>query len=180
MRGSLHALVRDRFLPFIRSLSVAFIYESLDSHRHATAAYEFLLQEIQEDSSLAATWWRTSLVSDPKLSRVAARSIGASDLIVVSVASDSMPSPLVRQWIESWPIAEGRAPKLLVLLQGSDDDDPQPSEWDLYLRDFAARRNVLYLHGSLADTFSVPRPESAEPWKPYRPIDPYVHWGLNE
>ena len=190
MRGHLQTYVRDQFLSSVKTLSVCFVYEDDESHYHATALYEFLLGEFDENAQLTATWWRTSLLSDDRLARAAARATGTSDLIVLAVGPGSEPSAQVHSWIESWPqqIDLRRPPKLVVLLQGSGPSNSQ-NEWDAYLRDFTARRKLLYLPGSpagmVASSIGHSRQEDSSPEPRHgsqlnRPIEPYAHWGLNE
>jgi hypothetical protein len=168
----------------LRSLAVAFIYEDSETHRRATAVYEFLVQELDESAEMKATWWRTSILGDPKLSRVAARAIGASDLIVLAVRIDLKPAPAVQAWIESWPLGNGHPVQLLALLPQERNGPLGPNEWDLFLRHFVTRRGILYLPGTLVTSDApseMPDPEwTARPPAPARVIQPYLHGGLNE
>ena len=191
MRGLLQTYVRDRFLPSARTLSVAFVYEDDESHGRATALYEFLLKQLDENAQLTATWWRTSLLGDPKLSRVAGRAVGGSDLIVLAIAEKSEPSPLIQSWIESWPLQndDGRPIRLVALLQGTSEETAEQSEWSAFLSDFAGRKNLLYLPGTLPGIGEsaedvpdqhIPAPEAQSTSPPSRVTEPYLHWGLNE
>jgi hypothetical protein len=188
MRGLLNSFVRDQFLPSTKSLSVAFVYEDGETHRQATGVHEFLVQELEENAELTASWWRTSLLGDPKLARAAARSIAASDFIILSVLGRSNPSLTVQSWIESWPLQNGGPVKLVALLQSVGEGRESRSQWDAYLRAFAIRRNLLYLPGSLVGTEPHPAivheaDEVVTPWSmppSETPIEPYLHWGLNE
>jgi hypothetical protein len=179
--GLMQAFVRERFLPEVRALSVAFIYQDAETHRQATAAYELLLQELEEGAGLNATWWRTSLLGDPKLSRVAARAIGSSDLIVLSLWTEQQTSASLTSWIESWPLPSDRPVGLVALFQPSAQGLSDGTAWDDYLREFTARRHIVYLPGSL---FTTPnwdnRPMAHSEITQSRITEPYQHWGLNE
>ncbi len=158
---------------------LAVVYEDSETHRQATAAYEFLLQELSENVRINASWWRTSLLGDPKLAKVAARAIAAADLILVSVHNAVGPSPRVREWIEAWPIDVNHPPRMIALLHGQTEE--VCGSWDQYLRGIAGRWGMPYLSGSLA---TITEPLS-EPVPCQTAIDdsigePYVHWGLNE
>jgi hypothetical protein len=158
---------------------LAVVYEDTDTHREATAVYELLLQELGDNVRINASWWRTSLLGDPKLSKVAARAIGAADLILVSVHNATGPSPLVREWIESWPIDVNHPPRMIGLLHGRTEE--AYGSWDHYLQETARHWGMPYVSGSLA---AITEPWS-EPAHGRAIIDdaigePYVHWGLNE
>jgi hypothetical protein len=181
VRPSLHAFVGDRFPAAVRSLSVAVVYEDSETHRRATTVYEFLLQELDEDAQLTATWWRTSLLGDPKLSKAAARTIGSSDLIIISVQGEKPPGPLMKSWMESWPFAGGRSARLLALLFSPGASPRSDNEWDACLRDLAERRELFYLPGILEEAKPMPPgTEATSLCAPNRFIEPYQHWGLNE
>jgi hypothetical protein len=179
VKALLHAFIDDRFPASLRSLSMSVVYEDSDTHRQATAFYEFILRQLDESACVSATWWRTSLLGDPKLSRVAAHAIAASDLILVSVHDGSEPSNLIKEWVESWPIDSRRPPRMVGLLDGRVEDSN--SDWDEYLQDVARRWNMPYLAGALSTITEPPtattRDETmgADP-----PVQPYAHWGLNE
>jgi hypothetical protein len=176
----LHSFFQERFLPSMRAMSVAFVYEDIDTHTQAEAAYGLLIQEADEEGRLNASWWRTSVLGDPKLCRVAARAISGADLIVLSVHAERSPSSWLMAWIESWPLESGRPVGLVALLNGLDDSAGR-SDWDQYLREFASRKGVLYLPGimSVEQEIRPGRFGGAESGS-NRVIEPYQHWGLNE
>lgn len=168
------------------SLAIALIYEDADTHRRATAVYEFLLQQVDEKAKVTASWWPTSLLGDPKLSKVAARSVGEADLVIMSIESQREPASPLRSWMESWPLQPNRQARLVALLDH--DEDSGHTEWDAYLRDLTQRRNMIYLPGSTeAITGSHQRPPELHRIQVGAPgrmvtryIEPYVHGGLNE
>jgi hypothetical protein len=170
----LHALVGERLRASARALSLAVLYEDNDTHEQATAVYELLLSELDENACVTATWWRTSLVGDPKLSRLAAHAIGASDLIFVSVHADGGPSTALKWWMDFWPIDSDCPPRMIGLFYGR--IAASEGDWDRYLRDLAQCRNMPYLAGSLAGVSGTRMetiPDEAL-------VEPYVHGGLNE
>jgi len=141
----LQAVRRDVFSAPAQSLAIAVIYEDSNTHRQATMVFDALLRDLGDSTPLTATWWRTSLLTDPQLSKSAARAIADADLVMVSVRADRGPSSAIQEWIESWPRQSGRWKALVGLL--SDDDEPCADAWNDLLRDVAARRGMIYLPG---------------------------------
>ena len=177
MKELLHGLVGNRFRGSVRSLSLAVVYEDCDTHEQATAVYEGLVRDLDENTRLTATWWRTSLLNDPKLAKVAARAVSLSDLLLISVHDGAEPSSEFQRWVESWPMEAHRAPALMGLLYGRTDETE--SDWDRYLQAVARRWDMPYLAGSLASIMQ----SSSEPGQAEgdgHSVEPYVHWGLNE
>lgn len=184
MRGPVHGFIRERFLPAVKSLALACVYEDAETHHHATRFYEFLLQELEDDAELNATWWRIELMSDPKLSHAAGRAVASANLIAFSVRLDEAPTSHARLWIESWPEESMHLGKLIVLLQSPRPDSALSDEWDSYLRDFSNRRRMFYLPGPASEFLSSSSSDSSgtdtPPLNSSRSIEPYLHWGLNE
>ena len=190
MKPWLHAFTGSRLPAAVRPLSVAVVYEDSETHRRATAACEFLVRELDENADLTATWWRTSLLNDPKLSRAAARAIGGSDLILLSVHGEREPTAPAKAWVESWPSKTSEPPQLIVLLFEPGHAQINPGGWGSYLGDLAARRGMSYAAGALSDSTGFaralspdPRAQQSEggPWTVQsRETEPYAHWGLNE
>jgi hypothetical protein len=155
------------------------VYEDSDTHRQATAFYEFILRQLDESARVTATWWRTSLLGDPKLSRVAARAIAASDLILVSVHDGTELSDLIKGWVDSWPVDSRRPPRMVGLLHGRVEDSN--SDWDDYLQNVARRWNMPYLAGTLSTITDPPTATAPdESLGTDQPVEPYAHWGRNE
>jgi hypothetical protein len=173
----LRVFVSERCQASTRSIAMAVIYEDCDTHQEATAVFELLLRELAETARVTATWWRTSLLGDSKLFKVAARAVSVSDLIVVSVHDGTEPSPLVKAWVESWSISTDRPPRLVGLLHGRVDETD--SDWERYLGSVARRWRMPFIAGSLA---AIVEPASSvmEDLASNRPAEPYAHWGLNE
>jgi len=173
----LQALVSERLRASTRSLCLGVVYQDVETHEQATSVYEFFLRELDEAASVTTTWWRTSLLADPKLSKAAARAIGVSHLIVVSVQDRTEPSPVLQRWVDSWPIDPARPPGLIALLCGCTDQFRSP--WESYLQRVARNWGMPYLSGSLASITQSPvsnRPAVQSE----RVVEPYLHWGLNE
>jgi hypothetical protein len=179
VKALLHAFIDNRFPASLRSLSMSVVYEDSDTHRQATAFYEFILRQLDESARVTDTWWRTSLLGDPKLSRVAAHAIAASDLILVSVHDGTEPSDLIKGWVDSWPVDRRRPPRMVGLLHGRVEDSN--SEWDEYLQDVARRWHMPYLAGGLSTITEPPTATTPdEMMGAGQPVEPYAHWGLNE
>lgn len=179
MKELLQALFSERLRASTRSLSLGVVYQDSETHEQATGVYEFLLRELDDSACVTATWWRTSLLVDPKLSNAAARAVGSSHLVLVSVQDRTDPSPLVQRWIESWPIDITQPPGLIALLYGRTDQFN--SSWESYLKRVARGCGMPYLSGSLASiTHSPVDPRPVELVSSDRIVEPYLHWGLNE
>ena len=185
MSPLLHALLRDPFSASVGRLAVAVIYEDSHTHREATVVYELLLKELEENAALTATWWRTSLLGDPKLSRVAARAVAGSDLILISIRANRKPSILLKAWIESWPAHADNSAQLVALLHDRGNHEVT-TEWVTYLQEIARMKNLGYLEGSTGlATTSTDCPSRRTvvekvPTLNDRRFEPFVHGGLNE
>jgi hypothetical protein len=172
----LDAISREPWRGAAKPLAVAIVYEDSHTHREANAAYEALLRAFGEEAVLTATWWRTSLIADPNLARVAALSIAASDVILIAARSDSSPSLDLRAWIESWPVT-GQQRKLLTLLG---DGHEKLGEWNTVLEGLAKQRQMIYIASHAPVSHTEPFEANSDPSLAQRFIQPYQHWGLNE
>ena len=175
MNALLQAVLGDSISAPARSFALAVIYDDIEAHEHATAVYESLLRELPDSAHLTGTWWRTSLLSDLQLARVAARNAAAADLVVVSVHTEREPPLAVKFWFDSWPRHDSHTAALVGLLH-PDGLPGATDEWDFFLQDVAQQRGMLYLHGALA---APPEPQSTSRLR-LREVEPYIHWGLNE
>ena len=186
MNVLLHAFVADPLPASVGSLAISLVYEDAVTHRRAMAVHEFLLQQLDENASMHATWWNTSLLVDPKVYHAASKAIGNSDLIVLAVDAEQPPSPGFQSWIEAWTMRAVPQVRLVALLDGQ--NDANRAEWDNYLRGVASRKNLVYLAGSTdaitgtyARTAGLERIQVGAPGKTVtRYIESYVHGGLNE
>lgn len=183
MNAFLHGFAKESFSASSRPLSIAVLYEDTDTHHQATAVWEFLVQQLAGEGDMTATWWRTSLLSDPKLARVAARAVASSDLIVISMHAHQKLDPTLKSWLDALPISNVRPNKLVALLRDRGDASAL-SEGTGFLKEWAGRRNLLLVEGTAAAfTRSTPAPvrDGNLPFPTPTPrIEPYMHGGLNE
>lgn len=171
----------------MKTLSFAVVYEDADAHLRAAGVYELLLRELGGEADLTASWWRATLLSEPKFAGMALRAVVRSELIILSFRGEKGPPESLQAWVESWPTATRQRATILPLLQLSGNVILH-SQWDSYLTDVAARKNMVYLPNSAgsADAFLASDPSSDRTrsvWSgidPNRLVDPYLHWGLNE
>lgn len=180
MNALLHGFAKESVSASVNPLSVAVVYEDSDTHRQATAVWEFLIQQLGDSGDLTATWWRTSLLEDPKLAKVAARAVSNADLILMSMHAQREPEPALKAWVDSLPIAPSARGKLLTILRDSGGESVL-NEWVAQLKEWAGRRNVQVLDGTASAFTELPAPPQPTPLPgaPLR-IEPYVHGGLNE
>jgi hypothetical protein len=175
MNALLQAVVGDSLSAPARSFSLAVLYDDIETHEHATTVYESLLRELPDSAQLTGAWWRTSLLTDLQLARVAARSAATADLVMVSVHTEREPPLVLKFWFDSWP-RQGSHPAALVGLLHPDGGPGAAEEWDCFLKDVAQRRGMLYLPGAM----SAPSEPESSTRLGLREIEPYTHWGLNE
>lgn len=180
----LHGFAKESFSASVNPLSVAVVYEDSETHRQATAVWEYLIQQLGETGDLTATWWRTSLLGDPKLAKVAARAVSNSDLILMSMHAQREPAPALKSWIDSLPVTSSeRGAKLLAILRDRAGDSAL-NEWVAQLKEWARRRNVRLLDGTASAFTELPAPPERERSNPFPSptlrVEPYSHWGLNE
>ncbi|MHC1763511.1 MAG: hypothetical protein AB9869_04275 [Verrucomicrobiia bacterium] len=180
MNALLHGFAKESVSASMHPLSVAVVYEDSDTHRQATAVWEFLIQQLGESGDLTATWWRTSLLGDPKLAKVAARAVSNADLILVSMHAQQEPEPVLKAWVDSLPIAPGARGKLLMILRDRGGESVL-NAWVAQLKEWAGRRNVQVLDGTASAFTELPAApqQTPLPGATLR-IEPYVHGGLNE
>ncbi len=180
MNALLHGFAKESVAASTHPLSVAVVYEDSDTHRQATAVWEFLIQQLGDSGDLTATWWRTSLLGDPKLAKVAARAVSSADLILMSMHAQREPEPVLRSWVDSLPIAPGARVKLLIILRDRGSESVL-NDWVAHLKEWARRRNVQVLDGTAAAFVESPPTSQPNPMPgPALRIEPYVHGGLNE
>jgi hypothetical protein len=177
-----HDLTEQRFSP---CLSVGVVYGGSEDHQHATAVCEFLAGQLAESSEIIPTWWSTALVSDPKFSRAAAQAAANSDLILFSLHCRSVPTPEIKNWLQSWPWPHRANPQLLALLHRARTGEGV-MEWKACLKTLARRRNMAYVDGPAAAFATTPlwtEPDFEPAYSladEMQRIEPYLHWGLNE
>ncbi len=165
-------------------LSVAVIYGTCDDHERATRFCEYLVDQLSESGEISATWWRMSLLSDPKFSQAAARAVANSDLILFSLECDQEPAPALKRWLETWPPSAAQKPQLITLLHPLEPGSALEG-WSSCLKSLAQAKNLQFVRGP-ATAFTQPSPvrTESEPvrWETedFDRIEPYSHWGLNE
>jgi len=184
------SIAQQRDLVPIEPCSVTMVYDDEATRATARGFSIRMLRQFGAEFEMDFTWWKLSLLENPRVASEAAAAAAHADLLVFAVEPYGDFSEAVKLWCEDWLRQRGERDGALIALMPPNNPARLPSGRQLFLQNLTRRARL----DSLPYALSAPPPAPRLPLTdlglrgvPPFPPGHYRHeqarplqWGINE
>jgi hypothetical protein len=167
-------------------------YEDSDTRNRALHLYDYLAQQLLNDTDFQCSWWKFDHLANDILRGQASAAASEANMVILSLHARQDLSPAQRSWIESWITRRSdRQAALVTLIGGAARPEVEAPSMLNYLQGAARRAGMdFFMHA-----FDLPGPAfklSVTPPVARAPLTnvilqdtlqenvPVSRWGINE